>query len=102
MGSVAEGADVLVSEHAMWRAAERFPWFDVALIEGEVRDALAAGRYSTEKPAGLHPPDDPDSLYVWDPTGARVYALRVDRDTDTRWVVTTTMKPATIPILTPA
>lgn len=82
---------VVVTDHAMWRAAERFPHFDTVLIEREVQEALAAGRVSAERgQLGLNPRSDPTSLYVWTADGRRVYALRHDPDT---FVVTTTMRP---------
>jgi len=81
---------VVVTDHAMWRAAERFPRFDTARIETEVQQALAAGRISAERAQlGLHAKADPTSLYVWTADGRRIYALRHDPDT---FVVTTTMR----------
>lgn len=91
--SVARTMTIVVTDHAMWRAAERFRRFDTAAIEGEVRRALAAGRVSTERgPLGLEPHSDPASLYVWTANGERVYALKVHRDDPTIWVVTTTLR----------
>jgi hypothetical protein len=82
---------VLVTDHARRRARDRFDGFKGARIVDEVRDALVAGRLSSEKPVGLAPPDDPSCLYVWTADGARVYALRHDVDPP-RFVVTTTMR----------
>ncbi len=85
---------IFVSDHAMWRAAERFPWFDTVLIEKEVREALAAGRIVTDRRLlGLAAGSLPESLYVATPGGERVYAVRFDRDGHDRFVVTTTMRP---------
>jgi hypothetical protein len=90
---VAEEVCVGVTDHAMWRAAERFPRFDTALIENEVRSALAAGRVSSERQhLGLKRGADPRSLYVWTPDGERVYALRHDEVPRPCFVVTTTMR----------
>ena len=80
------GYGIIVSEHAYWRAAERFPGFDTVLIEEEVRAAMKAGRISVSRAElGLHPSDRHDgvTLYCWTPDGERVYALRhtrVNRD----------------------
>lgn len=80
-----------VTDHARWRAAERFPWFDTVTIEEEVRSALRAGRISSQRRhLGLSPTADPRSLYVWTPDGERVYALRHDENPPC-FVVTTTM-----------
>jgi hypothetical protein len=82
---------VTVSEHARWRAAERFRGFDTVRIEEEVVLALAEGRVSPRKPPGLRGVPDPGSLYAWTPDGVRVYTLRHDPSSpDFR--VTTTMR----------
>lgn len=89
----ARAVEIEVSDHALWRAAERFPRFLTETIEDEVRAALAAGRVTTERgPLGLAPTSDPESLYLWTEDGERIYAIRVDRGNDGRWVVTTTMR----------
>lgn len=86
---------VVVTDHAMWRAAERFPYFDTVTIEGEVRDAMRAGRVSAERAQlGLRPQADPRSLYVWTEDGERIYAVRADRRGENVFVVTTTMNRA--------
>lgn len=86
-------ASVIVTDHAMWQAALRFPWFDTLRIEAEVCDALREGRVSTERAhLGLHRKADPTCLYAWTPDGARVYALRHD-ERPPQWVVTTVMRP---------
>lgn len=88
----ADAYRIEVTDHARWRAAERFPWFDTATIEDEVRAALDAGRVSTERRMlGLHSKADPLSLYVWTEDRRRVYAVR---HTMTEFVVTTAMKPS--------
>lgn len=88
--SIVESIGVVVTDHAQWRAAERFPHFDTVKIEGEVREALAAGRVSSERwQLGLYRTADPTCIYVWTPDGERVYALRHDPDT---FVVTTTLR----------
>lgn len=70
-----------ITEHAYWRAAERFPRFDTVLIEQEVRSALSSGRVSPERAhLGLRPIPDPASLYVWTEDGQRVYALKAAGD----------------------
>lgn len=90
----ADEVPVVVTDHAMWRAAERFPWFDTTVIEQEVREALAAGRVVTDRRLlGLSAGSDPKSLYLAVPDGTRVYAVRVDRRDRDRFVVTTTMRP---------
>lgn len=94
--SIANGVSILVTDHAMWQAAERFPRFDTVRIEPEVRAALRAGRIHRSR-AGVQPQatDDPTTLYVWTPLPdgrVRVYAIRVDRYDEHRFVVTTTMR----------
>lgn len=87
---IAARIPIAVSEHAMWRAAERFPRFDTAMIEGEIRAAMAAGRITPDRGSvGLSSGSDPTCLYVWTLTGVRIYALRVDGES---FVVTTTMR----------
>jgi len=69
--------DIFVTDHAMWRAAERFPYFDTVTIEGEVRAALEARRCSPERHhLGLACFADPTSLYVWTADGERIYVQR--------------------------
>lgn len=90
MGALSAAMKITVTEHAMWRAAERFRFFDTARIEDEVRDALAGGRFSIERGhLGLHHIPDPKSFYVWTADKRRVYAIRHDPDC---LVVTTTMR----------
>lgn len=87
--------DLAVTEHARWRAAERFAWFDTTTIEAEVRAALRAGRVNRERAhLGLSPRADPTSLYVWTEDGERIYALRHDENPP-RFVVTTTLRRRT-------
>lgn len=94
--SVANGATILVTEHAMWKAAERFPRFDTVRIEAEVRAALREGRIHRSRwDVQRQATDDPATLYVWTPLPdgrVRVYALRVDKYDENRFVVTTTMR----------
>lgn len=80
---------IFVTPHARDQARARFPGFKAARIVDEVRAALVEGRLSPRKPRGLHPPDDPKSLYAWTPDGERVYAIRTEI---TEFVVTTTMR----------
>ena len=99
--SVAGTLTIFVTDHAMWQAAERFPGFDTARIEDEVRSALAGGRINWSR-RHVQPGarDDPRTLYVWTefPGGhRRVYALVVDRYDDSRFVVTTTMRGRSTP-----
>lgn len=83
---------VLVTDHAYWRAAERFPGFDTVTIEDEVRAALAAGRVQASRAGlGLHHKTDPTCLYAWVPRGYRIYALRHDENPP-RFVVTTVLR----------
>ena len=77
-----------VTDHAMWRAAERFPRFDTLLIEGEVRAALKEGRVARNKPpAGFG--YIRAGFYAWTPDGERCYALDADEGS---FVVVTTMR----------
>lgn len=81
---------IVVSRHAREQARARFPGFKTARIIDEVREAFASGRFSTSKPRGLMPPDDPIGMYAWTEKGDRVYAIRTSTYT---YTVTTTMKP---------
>jgi len=96
--SAAEGTRIHVSDHAMWQAAERFPRFDTALIEPEIRAAMREGRLVTDRRAlGLEARYYDDvSLYAWTelPAGQlRVYALQVNRlDGGGSFAVMTTMR----------
>lgn len=82
---------IYVTDHAMWRAAERFPRFDTVRIEREVRAALAAGRLTTDRlSVGLARRGT--SLYVWTEDGERIYALKVNQQNEEEWIVTTTMR----------
>ena len=80
-----------VSDHAMWRAAERFPGFDVALIDREVRDAIKARRISHDRRvAGLTAGwSSTDDRFCWTEDGERVYAVRLYPE---RAAVMTTMR----------
>ena len=86
---------IRVSDHAMWRAAERFRYFDVAEIEGEVRAALAAGRMSWQKPKAMRAIVNTGSyfkgFYAWTPDGRRVYGILPHARDATELVVATTM-----------
>lgn len=85
-------SSIIITDHATWRAAERFPSFDTVHIEAEVRDALTSGRVSADRAhLGLGPRPDPTCLYVWTPDARRVYALRHD-EVPPQWVVTTVMR----------
>lgn len=70
---------ISVSDHAYWRAAERFPWFDTATIEDEIRAALREKRVSQAVPPGVTNDADPNCLYAWTPDGRRIYVLTVNR-----------------------
>lgn len=100
--SIFDQMEVLVTDHAVYQFALRFhaeaPTTQHELprlrwtIEAEVREAFIERRFSKNKPKGLHPPNDPRSLYAWSPGGYRVYAVRHD-ESPPRFVVTTTMRP---------
>lgn len=87
---------VAVSEHAYWRAAERFPGFDTVLIEDEIFAALTSGRISPDAPPGVHRSAfSPDGLFVWTEDGQRVYTIRVSDIDSTSFVVVTVLRAAT-------
>ena len=89
--TIAASTRIYVTDHAMWRAAERFARFDTTTIEREVREALAAGRLTADRlSVGLARYGT--SLYVWTEDGERVYALKVNRNDEDEWIVTTTMR----------
>lgn len=85
---------LVASRHALDQAWSRFPeeTVDVDVVRAEVDAALKAGRRSVSRPVSLDPPDDPTCIYVWTEDEERVYALRVDEDDPSRWVVTTCMR----------
>ncbi len=92
--SHARDGRIFVTDHAMWRAAERFPRFDTVTIEAEVREALAAGRIETDRQrlglARQHVAEA--ALFVWTEDRQRIYALKVNARDEDEWVVTTTMR----------
>lgn len=96
MSGPAYGRDVplVVLDHALWRFAERFRRSVSAdEIESEIRAAFEDGRVTIDRgPLGLHPKSDPTCLYVWEPTGERIYALRVDAFAPDGFAVITTMR----------
>ena len=82
-----------VSDHAYWRAAERFPGFRTETIEDEVASALVEGRISAKPIPGIRWTDAAeDGLYAWTPDGRRVYGLRVHKDDERSFVITTVMR----------
>jgi hypothetical protein len=81
--------NVEVSDHAYWRAAERFRGFDTLLIEEEVLAGMREGRVSAKRPVGFAPNPHPTSIYVWTPDGERLYAVKA---ADNALVVSTVMK----------
>lgn len=89
-----EGFRIYVTDHALYRAVERFRQTWAAdWIEDEVRAALRAGRVTTDRHAlGLARYSNPASLYVWTPDGERIYALKVNDRDEGEWIVTTTMR----------
>lgn len=89
--SVASFMPIIVTDHAMWRAAERFRGFDTVTIEDEVRAALAAGRCAKKPPSGVEGLYVERSIYVWTEDGSRVYALNENREGD-GFVVATTIR----------
>lgn len=85
---------VKVTDHAMWRAAERHPGFRTEHIEQEVRAALQAGHVSHDRrvagcSAGWGSLED---WFAWVPGTLRVYCLRM---TDREVLVTTTLRRTT-------
>lgn len=92
--SFALSGRMYVTDHARWRAAERFPWFDTTTIEEEVRQGLAAGRVGTDRYVlGLSRQlANPGSLYVWTEDRERIYAIKVNARDEDEWIVTTTMR----------
>lgn len=55
----AVGIEVRLTDHALWRAAERFGIGLGEQLVAEVKDAFYCGRFSREKPPGVLYPDDP-------------------------------------------
>ena len=89
--SYVDAMPVDVSDHALWRAAERFGSFGADIIEAEVRAAIRAGRVSHDRrDAGLSAGwATTDDRFVWTIDGLRVYAVRFFPE---RLCVTTTMR----------
>lgn len=89
--SYVDAMPVDVSDHALWRAAERFGSFGADVIEAEVRDGIRSGRTSHDRRvAGLSAGwASRNDRYVWTEDRSRVYAIRMYGD---RVVVTTTMR----------
>jgi hypothetical protein len=81
----------VVTDHAYWRAAERFPGFHTERIEEEILAAFREKRVSPEVPAGIANGSFPGSLYAWTPDGGRVYVLRCDKVDERAFVVITVM-----------
>lgn len=81
---------VFVSDHARERMRVRFPDVKPARIVDEVRDAMAAGRFSADKPDWVTNRYE-GALYVWTPDGARAYTLVVDRFTEGSCFAVTTV-----------
>ena len=82
---------VLVTDHAYWRAAERFPRFRTERIEDEVREAFRGKRVSVEVPEGISNGSFPGSLYAWTEDGQRVYVLRCSLEDEGAFAVVTVM-----------
>lgn len=85
---------VRVTEHALWRAAERWGRSVAAdEIERDVSAAIAAGRLSGRRP-GWHPatPQNQGASYVWTGDRRRLYVIR---PTGTGFLVLTTYEETT-------
>lgn len=76
---------VLVTGHALERAAQRFGPFSDVRIEQEVAAALRERRFSPEPPAGFRGYRENEVLYAWTPERheggrpLRCYVLRAGR-----------------------
>lgn len=96
MGEVADNSRIYVTDHARWRAAERFRYFDTATIEDEVRAALAAGRIHRDRfllgLARQMPGTPSPALFVFTEDHERIYALKVNERDEEEWIVTTTLR----------
>lgn len=85
---------IKVSEHAYWRAAERFRGFDTVTIEDEIVAAFREGRVSPDCPRGIeYCVSDPNCLYAWTSDERRVYVLRCDIKDERVFAVLTVMDP---------
>lgn len=91
-GSLARSLPITVTDHARFRARERFPEDGKFDIVSEIRVALAAGRVSWQKPPGILNEPHPDCLYLWTEDGRRVYATVVDKLNPDGFAVKTTMR----------
>lgn len=81
-----------VSDHAYWRAAERFRGFDTVTIEDEVVAAFRERRVSPTCPGGINNGSWHGSLYAWTPDGHRVYVVRCHDQNEAAFVVVTVMR----------
>lgn len=69
---------ILVTDHALERARERFGLanIDRKLIHDDVRDGLLARRGGRQIPVhSSRPPCEGNALYVWTPRGERIYIV---------------------------
>jgi hypothetical protein len=81
-----------VSDHAYWRAAERFRGFDTVGIEDEILVAFREKRVGPKAPKGITNGSQNDSLYAWTADGHRVYVLRCHQQDERAFVVVTVMR----------
>lgn len=99
MSGFHEDVPLVVSDHAYWRSAERYPDFDTAEIETDVRAAMRAGRISKTKPIfARHVSHGSwgEALYAWSEDERRVYVLV----TGTSWQKTEAQRVGTFVVLT--
>ena len=82
---------ITVTDHAYWRAAERFRGFDTLDIEGEIIEAFRAHRVSPDAPAEITNGTYGNSLYAWTADGRRVYVLRCSLQDERAFAVITVM-----------
>lgn len=79
---------IYVTEHARRRAWQRFPGFKAARIIDEVREAIAAGRFSASPPSGVtYWRQSPRVLYAWN--DERCYPLKMMPGDDNGFFVPT-------------
>ena len=81
---------ITVTDHAYWRAAERFRGFDTVTIEDEIIDAFGK-RVSPDAPAEITYGTYGNSLYAWTSDGRRVYVLRCSLQDERAFAVITVM-----------
>ena len=82
---------IVITDHAIWRVAERFGSFGMDWMEDEILAAFREERVSPTAPPGVKNGTWHGSLYAWTPDGIRVYVLRCSDKDEHAFAVITVM-----------